>query len=70
MQVLSLGLEDPLKKWQPTQVFLPEKPHGQKSLVSCSPWDCKESDMTYLSQTLILSLVLITKRIINKILIG
>ena len=24
-------------KWQPTPVFLPEKPHGQRSLVGCSP---------------------------------
>ena len=26
------------RKWQPTLVFLPRKPHGQKSLVGCSPW--------------------------------
>ena len=46
MQVRYLGLEEPLKKWQPTQVFLPEELHGQKSLVGHSPWDCKESDTT------------------------
>ena len=23
-----------------------ENPHGQKSLAACSPWDCKESEMT------------------------
>ena len=23
-----------------------ENPHGQRNLVGCSPWDCKESDMT------------------------
>ena len=23
-----------------------ENPHGQRSLVGCSPWGCKESDMT------------------------
>ena len=34
------------KKWQPTPVFLPEKSHGQRSLVGDSPWGCKESDMT------------------------
>ena len=22
------------------------KPHGQRNLVGCSPWDCKESDTT------------------------
>ena len=26
---------------QPTSVFLPGKPHGQRSLVGCSPWGCK-----------------------------
>ena len=29
------------RKWQPTPVFLPGKPHGQRSLVGCSPWGCK-----------------------------
>ena len=33
-------------KWLPTPVFLPGKPHGQRSLVGYSPWDHKESDMT------------------------
>ena len=27
-------------------VFLPGKPHGQRSLVGYSPWGCKELDMT------------------------
>ena len=46
-QVQFLGQEDPLEKeWQPTSVFLPGKFHGQQSLVSYSPWDCKELDMT------------------------
>ena len=31
---------------QPTPVFLPEKPHGQRSLVGCSPWGRKELQMT------------------------
>ena len=29
------------RKWQPTPVFLPGKSHGQKSLVSYSPWVAK-----------------------------
>ena len=33
-------------KWQPTPVLLPGKSHGQRSLVGCSPWGRKESDMT------------------------
>ena len=34
------------RQWHPTPVLLPEKPHGQRSLVGCSPWGLKESDMT------------------------
>ena len=34
------------RKWQPTPVFLPEESHGQRNLVGCSPWGCKESDTT------------------------
>ena len=45
--VQSLGREDPWRReWQPTPVFLPGEFHGQKSLVSYSPWSCKELDMT------------------------
>ena len=45
--VRSLGQEDSLeRKWQPTPVLLPGKSHGQRSLVGCSPWGCKESDTT------------------------
>ena len=41
------GQQDPLeRKWQPTPVFLPGKPHGQSSLAGCSPWGRKESDRT------------------------
>ena len=29
---------------QHTPVFLPGQSHGQRSLVGCSPWGCKESD--------------------------
>jgi len=28
------------------QYCLPGKFHGQRSLAGCSPWDCKELDMT------------------------
>ena len=34
------------REWQPTPVFLPVEFHGQRSLVGCSPWGCKESDTT------------------------
>ena len=36
-QVQSLGWEDP--QWLPTLVFWPREFHGQRSLVSYSPWD-------------------------------
>ena len=42
-----LGWEDPMEKGMATHsVFLPGEFHGQRSLASYSPWDCKESDMT------------------------
>ena len=42
-----LGWADPLEKeMATTPVFLPEKSHGQRSLVSYSPWGPKELDMT------------------------
>ena len=31
------------REWHPTPVFLPGEFHGQMSLVSYSPWSCKES---------------------------
>ena len=34
------------RKWQPTPVFLPGEPHGQRNLVVYSPWGRKESDTT------------------------
>ena len=34
------------RKWQPTPVLLPEKSHGQRSLVGYIPWGRKESDTT------------------------
>ena len=47
-QVQSLGQKDPLEKEMvPTlQVFLPGEFHGQRSLVSYSPWGPKQSDTT------------------------
>ena len=30
------------ESWHPTPVFLLRKSHGQRSVVSYSPWDCKE----------------------------
>ena len=32
--------------WQPTAVFLPGKPHGQRSLGGYSAWGRKELDTT------------------------
>ena len=32
--------------WQPTPVFLPGEPRGQRSLAGYSPWNRKESDTT------------------------
>ena len=29
-----------------TSAFLPQKSHGQRSLVGYSPWGCKDSDKT------------------------
>ena len=29
------------RKWQPTPVFLPGEPHGQRRLAGCSPWGHK-----------------------------
>ena len=41
----------PLRRvWQPTLVFLPGKPHGQRSLVGYSPWGCKESDVNEVNE--------------------
>ena len=34
------------RQWQPTAVLLPGESHGRRSLVGCSPWCLKESDMT------------------------
>ena len=34
------------REWQPTPVFLPGEPHGQRSVAGYSPWGHKESDTT------------------------
>ena len=34
------------RAWQPTLVFLPGEPHGQRSLAGYSPWGCNELDTT------------------------
>ena len=34
------------RQWHPTPVLLLGKSHGRRSLVGCSPWGRKESDMT------------------------
>ena len=34
------------RQWHPIPVFLPGKSHRQRSLVSCYPWGCEESDTT------------------------
>ena len=46
-RVRSVSWEDPLEKEMATHSsILAGKPHGQRSLVGCSPWGCKESGMT------------------------
>ena len=51
--VRSLGWEDTppppppqRRKWQPTPGFLPVKSNGQRILMGCDPWGCKEGDTT------------------------
>ena len=34
------------RQWHHTPALLPGKSHGRRSLVSCSPWGCEESDTT------------------------
>ena len=46
-QFRSLGQEDPLEKEvATTPASLPGKSHGQRRLMGCSPWGCKELGMT------------------------
>ena len=44
--VQSLGREDSLEDRLPTEIFLPEESHGQRSLVGYGPQGHKELDMT------------------------
>ena len=37
------------RAWQPTAVFLPGEPHGQRSLAGYGPWGGKELDTTEVS---------------------
>ena len=37
------------RKWQPTPVFLPEKSHGQRSLVDHTPWGQRDFKVVKLS---------------------
>ena len=48
-QVQSLGGEDPPGEGNvnPLQYSCLEKSHGQRSLVGCSAWGCKELDTTW-----------------------
>ena len=41
-------VEDPLEKGMATHssILALKNTHGQRSLAGCSPWGCKESDMT------------------------
>ena len=34
------------RQWHPTQILLPGKSHGRRSLVGCRTWGLKESDTT------------------------
>ena len=43
--VQSLHWEDPLEEGMETHSSILENPHGQRSLVGCSPWGRKELDM-------------------------
>jgi len=47
MRVQSLGQEDPLGEGHDNPLqYLAGEFHGQRSLVTYSPWCCTESDMT------------------------
>ena len=54
-----LGRSPWRKAWQPTQVFLPRKSHGQRSLVDYSPWGREGlgHDFTTNNQIFILNMV-------------
>ena len=57
MRVRSLGQEDPLEEEMATcSSIFAEESHGQRSLMSYSPWGCKESYMTEGLSTLAIKL--------------
>ena len=43
------------REWQPTPVFLPGEPHGQRSLVGYSPWGHKDRTSTKHHQQMLYS---------------
>ena len=45
-KVFHLNLRTVTGFWHPTPVLLPQKSHGRRSLVGCSPWGFEESDTT------------------------
>ena len=51
-QIRFLVLEDLLeeREWQPIPVFLPGESHAQKSLEGYSPYGCKDSDTTEMTE--------------------
>ena len=48
------------RKWQPTPVFLPGEPQGQRSLVGCHLWGHTELDTTEATQQQLLTLLRLT----------
>ena len=56
MNSLHLNFISWRRKWQPTPVFLPGKPHGQKGLEGYSLWNHKEMDMTETTQHICMSI--------------
>ena len=47
------------REWQPTPVFLPGESHGQRNLVSYSPWGLKKLDMTNTITTAVYSVIIV-----------
>ena len=41
-----LSIQSRRRQWHLTPVLLPEKSHGRRSLVGCSPWGLEASDTT------------------------
>ena len=47
------------REWQLTPVFLPGESHGQRNLVSYSPWGLKKLDMTNTTTTAVYSVIIV-----------